>query len=132
MKHQMTTTACPVIRLDHQQVARIAHEALRSYCLTVYDNPAPPWADAHEQVRAEMVALVGYLARTPGATPRSKHGEWLADATARGFHQGERLDVRRKTHPLVVPFEELSPKYRSKQAMLFALITHLLDPSTGC
>ncbi len=132
---QYKLTDSPLVRLDHGAIARMAHEALRTYCLLVYDSPAATWADAPAPVRQQMCDLVRRLSEHPGETPEQFHSNWMAPLVADGWKHGDRRDNIHKTHPHLVAFADLSPKYRSKQAMLFALIGHLLDPSklsTGC
>lgn len=125
-KHKLSVS--PMIQLDHQGIARLVHETMRTYCVMVYDTPAPTWADAAQAHRQHTCDLVRHLSQHPDESPEQYHEAWRAPLVAAGWQPAEHRDAFRKTHPHLVPWADLSPKYRSKQALMFALIRHLLRP----
>ncbi len=125
-KHKLSV--CPMIQLDHQGIARLVHETMRTYCLMVYDTPAATWADAVQAQRQHTCDLVRHLSLHADETPEQYHEAWRAPLLAAGWVPGEYRDSYKKVHPHLVPWGDLSAKYRSKQALMFALIKHLLRP----
>lgn len=124
MRHELT----PMIRLDHNQIAKLAHEALRTVCLMFQDAPPAPWADAHDQQKRSMTNLVARLAEHPNITAHQVHDQHVAQQRAEGWSYGVMRCTVTKKSPLLLPWEELSHKYRAKQGFVFAMVRHLLYP----
>ncbi len=116
------------IKLDHDAIARVAHESLRAYCARVADTPPDDWTQVGSEHRVMLDALVRHLAASPSCTPEDFHERWRAGMARQGWRHGDYRSVTRLTHPHMVPFDQLSARYRSKQALLFAVIHHLLAP----
>ena len=119
-----------MIRLDHDQIARLAHEAFRQACLLMYDSPPAPWADAAQGYRSAALDIVTQLVDNPSPsyTARVSHEDWRAAQVAAGWSFGTYRDATNKRSPLILTWEELSPKYRTKRSLMFATVRHLLHP----
>lgn len=120
-----------MIRLNHDQIARLAHESFREQCILYIDAPPARWADARPAQRQSMLGLVARVAKDRSLTPQRLHEEWLAERLTAGWSVGPMHDTINLRSPMVVPWAELSPKYRSKQGLVFAIIHHLLYPGEG-
>ncbi len=130
----MNTAADPaqMIHLNHDQIARVAHESYRSTCPLIYDTPPPAWSDTHDTHRAYMTGLVASVAESPEHTARDAHQGWLKKQTDAGWTPAERYSKTEKTSPHVQPWENLTPKYRLKAALMHTIIRYLLHPEAEC
>lgn len=128
MRHDLT----PMIHLNHDQIARVAHEAYRAQCTMFYDNAPSGWADTHESHRTGMAVLVAEVAARPDENARAAHQRWLDEAVAAGWRHGDRTSAPQRVSAVLLPWEDLTPKYRAKQALLRTIIRHLLRPEAEC
>lgn len=53
----------------------------------------------------------------PATTPEAEHDSWMRAYKAMGWKYGERRDPIAKTHPDMVPFEQLSASEQIKDAI---------------
>ncbi len=100
--------------------AMAAHEVNRAYCIALGDNSQPPWGEAPEWQRTS--ALKGVLGALNGATPEQSHEGWLAEKAATGWKYGPVKDPEKKEHPCFVPYTELPPEQREKDALYLATV----------
>ncbi|MCF8784132.1 RyR domain-containing protein [Rhodococcus ruber] len=106
-------------------IARICHEANRAVQIETGDPAvSPQWNDAPEWQRAS--AIEGVEKAQAGATPEQLHESWCEFKRADGWVFGEVKDADAKTHPCLVPYSELPPEQRAKDA-LFQAIVHALS-----
>jgi hypothetical protein len=106
-------------RLD--AVARTVHEALRAWAGAHGQHDIPAWDDApdwmHASTRESVLHALG-----PGAPDgRAQHEQWLAQKMHAGWTYGPVKDAAAKTHPLMVPFDNLPDWERRKDALINAL-----------
>lgn len=100
--------------------ARAAHEANRAYCLAIGDASQPSWDVAPEWQRSS--ARNGVAGALAGATPKDSHEGWLAEKCANGWKYGAAKNAERKEHPCMVPYGELPPEQRAKDALFIAVV----------
>lgn len=53
----------------------------------------------------------------PEATPEDNHESWISSKKSQGYSYGEEINVEKKTHPSLVPFNELSKTEQNKDSM---------------
>lgn len=92
--------------------ARAAHEANRAYCIAIGDASQVAWKDAPEWQRAS--ARDGVRGAIAGATPRQSHENWSRVKLADGWRHGVVKDPTAKTHPCLVPYDELPEEQQRK------------------
>lgn len=103
-----------------EEIARIAHEANRALQQVLGDSAipvAPTWDQFPKDQQDGVIS--GVKAGRYGATPEALHEKWMAEKQAVGWEYGEVKDAEAKTHPLLVPFDQLAPGDRAKD-YLFA------------
>jgi len=100
--------------------ARAAHECNRAFCLATGDTSQPPWEDAPEWQRSS--ALAGVRGALYGATPEQSHEGWLAEKRATGWVYGPTKDPAAKTHPCMVPYDDLPVAQRMKDHLFLAVV----------
>ena len=113
-------------KLTEEQIARICHEANRAYCLAIGDASQLAWDDAPEWQR--MSATKGVVA---GATPEQSHASWLQEKAATGWVYGPVKDADQKTHPCMVPYDQLPEEQQVKDRLFRAIVDALL-PNDVC
>jgi len=107
--------------LGIEACARAAHEANRAYCIALGDNSQLPWDEAPDWQRASAIAgAVGVLVH--GNSPEQSHESWLAHKAATGWKYGPVKDPERKEHPCFLPYVELPPAQRAKDAIFVSVV----------
>ncbi|HEY6019949.1 MAG TPA: RyR domain-containing protein [Candidatus Paceibacterota bacterium] len=106
------------------QIARVAHEVNRAYCEALGDASQPTWEDAPEWQRAS--ARMGVDLHLSGDFgPEASHVSWMKQKLEDGWVYGEVKDPVAKTHPCIVPFEQLQREQQAKD-FLFRGVVHAL------
>lgn len=103
-------------------IARIVHEANRAYCVTLGDTSQPPWDAAPMWQRESAVAGVTGILDGSIQTPEQSHESWLAEKARTGWKYGLVKDAEKKEHPCFVPYDQLPPEQRVKDALFFSIV----------
>jgi len=106
-------------------IAKVAHEANRAYCETLGDFSQPKWEDAPAWQVDSAINGVKFHLDNPDAGDSASHDNWLKQKKEEGWIYGETKDPEEKTHPCMVPFDEL-PTAQQKKDALFRAIIHAL------
>lgn len=114
--------------LTTEQIAFVCHEANRA--LTVNLNnptiPVPPhWNDATPEQRKSVRLGVENIITGAVASPTESHQRWCQHKFSEGWVHGALKDEAAKTHPLLVPYEQLSAGNRLKDEQFFAIVKAL-------
>ena len=99
-------------------IAEIYHEANRIYCNALGDYTQKKWADAPAwQIES---ALIGVEAFRNGiaTSPENIHISWMREKEVSGWVYGETKDATAKTHPCMVPYDQLPKEQRVKDHLL--------------
>lgn len=113
----------PVNIESNEDIARICHEANRSWCEINGDHSQPRWEEAPQWQRDSAIAGVAFHRANPDAGDSASHDEWMRHKLADGWVYGPEKDAEAKTHPCLVPFEEL-PHAQQFKDRLFRTIVH--------
>lgn len=110
-----------------EEIARVAHEANR-VLQKIQNNPAVsvalPWDLASDEQRASVID--GVHGVQGGASPEESHQAWCDFKRSNGWVYGEVKDEEAKTHPCLVPYDEL-PVEDQRKDWLFAAIVEALS-----
>lgn len=109
-------------------VAVVCHEANRAWCAVNGDETQLPWADAPEWQRDSALKGVEFSMANPDAPASLNHDAWTAEKLADGWKFGEVKDPEAKTHPCLVPFEDLPPVQQAKDRLFKAIVGALREP----
>lgn len=105
-------------------IARVAHDANRAYQVITGDPAvSPPWDDAPQWQRES--AMAGVSEALGGATAEELHDSWCRFKAKDGWVHGEVKDADARTHPCLVPYEDLPDVQRRKDALFRAVVTAL-------
>lgn len=110
------------INLMLSDIAMVCHEANRAYCKTSGDFSQPPWEEAPEwQKKSAMNGVALHISGDYG--PEASHESWMKEKLNDGWVYGEEKNSELKTHPCLVPFDQLST-YQQGKDYLFRAIVH--------
>lgn len=104
--------------------ASAAHEVNRIFAI-VNGERQPHWEDASNAVRTS--ALMGVDSVLDGQTGEQLHESWKAARVADGWVYGPVKDEAAKTHPCIVPYNELPEFQRRKDYLFNAVVTAVLQ-----
>lgn len=119
------TTAAEVPTLTANMIAAVCHEANRMYCLALGDTSQPEWMQAPEWQRVSSARGVQAVIDDPTITPAGLHAKWSADKVADGWVYGDVKNADAKTHPCLVPYEQLPEAQRRKDALFGGIVRAL-------
>lgn len=106
-------------------IARVAHEVNRAYCQSLGDYTQPTWEEAPNWQRDSACRGVEMHLANPAATPEDSHKSWMEQKLKEGWVFGDVKDGNAKTHPCLLPYEQLPPEQRSKD-YLFRGVVHAI------
>jgi hypothetical protein len=114
-----------------EQIAEAAHEMNRLWCRAHGDMSHLPWADAPDWQRESILAGVQAIIANPYLTPCQSHRNWMDRKIADGWTWGEVKDVDAKTHPCIMPYEDLPDEQRAKDLIFTEVVKTLLAATRG-
>lgn len=103
-------------------LARVCHEANRGFCESLGDRSQPTWDSAPDWQKESAVMGVKFHL-TGDHLPSESHESWMKQKAADGWVWGATKDPVAKTHPCMVPYEQLPYEQRFKD-YLFRGIVH--------
>lgn len=106
-------------------IAKACHEANRVWCQANGDSSQKHWQEAEQWQRDSAIKGVKFRLSNPDAKEDSQHNAWMTDKVNDGWVYGEVKDAEAKTHPCIVPFDQL-PEFQQKKDKLFCAIVDSL------
>lgn len=107
------------------QIAVICHQANKAWCEQNGDNTQKDWNECENWQKESAVNGVIFRIDNPNAKIDAQHNAWMEDKIKDGWTYGKIKDPAKKTHPCIVPFEEL-PEFQQKKDALFCAIVDSL------
>jgi hypothetical protein len=108
-----------------EQIARVCHEANRGWCDATGDYSQMTWDNAESWQRDS--AVEGVAVALAGATPEQQHEAWCQAKSRDGWIYGDVKDAEAKTHPCLVPYADLPPEQRAKDALFTVIVNTLKE-----
>jgi len=114
---------------DPELVAHVCHEANRAFQIVTGDeSPSPRWEDAPAWQTSSMIKGVQFVLEDDDeTTPEQIHESWYDTKIADGWVRGDVKDAEERTHPGLVPYDQLSDEERRKDDLFLAVVTALSD-----
>lgn len=112
--------------MNVEEIACVAHEANRAYCCLIKDFSKPPWTKSKPAQQEYVKAGVRYA--LDGTRSREEvHDKWLEVMEAAGWKHGKKRHVGNRTHPCMLPYDELPESQKLKDALFLAIVDALKD-----
>ena len=99
-------------------IAKVCHQANKAWCEVTGDNSQKDWDEAEQWQRESAIKGVKFKLDNPDAGDDAQHNSWMQEKVDAGWVYGEVKDAEAKTHPCIVPFEQL-PEFQQKKDALF-------------
>lgn len=106
-------------------IAKVCHQANKAFCESNGDQSQKNWEDAEDWQRDSAEKGVKYRMDNPDAGHDAQHNSWMKEKTDQGWVYGEVKDAEAKTHPCIIPFDQL-PEFQQKKDALFCAIVDAL------
>lgn len=110
---------------DIMPIALVCHAANREWCRANGDMSQKPWNEAEQWQRDSAKKGVEFRLKNPDAPHDAQHNAWMQDKINDGWVYGPEKDAEKKTHPCIVPFDQL-PEFQQKKDALFCAIVDAL------
>lgn len=118
----MGEEAREAMALSKENVAKICHAANGALREILGEEPSPSWEDAPPEMRESGEKGIAFRIENPDATPERQHEKWMEHYIADGWIVGPVKDREKKEHPCLVPYSELPPEQRLKDAIYVAIV----------
>lgn len=105
-----------------EQIAKAAHEMNRRYCQLIGDGSQKPWEESPEWQRGSAIAGVKAVLSGGIKTLKEQHDAWSQRKLNEGWTRGDVKDAKAKTHPCLVPYNDLPVSEQQKDAIFRATV----------
>lgn len=106
-------------------IARTVHEAIRAWSAAHGQKPPPHWKQAPRWMKESTLESVDFVLANPEANDGHQHDQWMEQKKRDGWTFGAVKDEKKKTHPMMVPFEDLPEMEKRKDTLLKAVVLAL-------
>lgn len=103
-------------------IARVCHQANKALCAAFGDMSQVDWEAAPQWQRDSAVVGVKFCRENPDAPPSANHVSWAAQKIAEGWTFGQIKNADAKTHPCLVPFDQLPRDQQAKDFVFKAIV----------
>ena len=104
-----------------ETIAAVCHNVNRAYCQSIGDDTQPTWEDAPEWQKDSAISGVEYHL-TNDVTPEQSHESWMEHKRMDGWVWGDVKDPEKKTHPCMVPYDQLPQEQKTKDYLFKAVV----------
>ena len=115
--------ATPLLFIE--EIAKVTHEVNRAYCAAIGDHSQVAWEDAPDWQKESAIKGVEAVLNGEANSPEEQHQCWAAQKIADGWVWGEVKDAEAKTHPCLVPYDQLPPEQQVKDHLFRSVIAAL-------
>lgn len=106
-----------------EQIAEVVHNIQKVFCESIGEI-IPAWADAPHMQATTLQGVID-LIENPTAIGGFSHEQWMKHKIAQGYVWGEVRDHEKKTHPSLVPFNELPHNEQVKDHLFVETVRSL-------
>lgn len=104
------------------EIAKLCHQMNKIYCEQIGDNSQPNWEDAPDWQKKSAITGVIYHLYNDFTNPEDSHNNWMREKIDDGWVYGELKDEKLKTHPSILPFNELTKEEQFKDVLFTTIV----------
>ena len=105
---------------EYYKIAKICHQVNKAYCESIGDTSQVDWEEAPNwQIQSAINGVKSHL--NDNITPEQSHEVWMKEKIDNGWIYGPEKDETLKTHPCIVPYNELPLEQRTKDYLFKAV-----------
>lgn len=108
-------------RITTLDIAKVCHQANKAYCESVGDLSQKDWEEAEAWQKESAILGVQFRLNNPDASEDAQHNSWMQQKLDDGWVYGTIKDEVNKTHPCIVPYNEL-PEFQRRKDRLFQFV----------
>ncbi|MEO1188839.1 MAG: RyR domain-containing protein [Pseudomonadota bacterium] len=108
-----------------ESVARVVHAAIRTWSTAHGQPDMPDWDAAPQWMKDSTFASIKFVLENPEADAGAQHVQWMEQRQAQGWTYGPVRDETLKTHPMLVPFDQLPVMEQKKDDLVSAIVRAL-------
>jgi hypothetical protein len=112
-------------------IAATIHNLNTEWCRLNGDFKHFSWEEAPKDICDTMKEGVKWVLKNPDITPEEHHNNWVEHKTKEGWTFDLFKDFERKTHPCLVPFDELPFNEKWKNSLIITATLNFVRYSTG-
>lgn len=113
-----------------EEIARVSHEACAAYQRMIgQEYPHLSWLQVTKETRECTIRGVELV--FAGKTPAEIHADWVEMRKGQGWQWGHRKSDVNRTHPNMVPYDQLPEAERYKNEIHAAVIRALAQDLDG-
>ena len=103
--------------------AEFVYEAARLQALAVAAPVVPePWHEREADFKEQFLEVIDrQCGSLRSSSPVELHGSWMQAYHDRGWTYGPERDTEKRTHPDLLPFDQLEQREQDKDAVFIAL-----------
>lgn len=102
-------------------IACICHQVNKSICEFHGDHSQKDWNECDEWQKESAIAGVEEVLKNPDITSEEIHDKWMLKKAEDGWKFGKEKCPEKKTHPCMIPYEELPEEQRLKDSCFNAV-----------
>jgi len=107
-------------------IAMVCHAANKAWCEANGDASQKDWDEAEDWQKESAQKGVAFRLDNPNSGNDAQHNAWMKEKIDAGWVYGEVKDAEAKTHPCILPFDQL-PEFQQKKDTLFCAIVDALS-----
>lgn len=116
---------------SNAHLARICHEANKAWCELNGDYSQVPWCEARQDLKDSAISGVAFVRANPDAGDDAQHNSWMEHKLSDGWVYGPEKDFEAKTHPCLVPFDELPHAQQFKDKLFRTIVLASMNNPVG-
>lgn len=109
------------------EIAQVAHAANAALSQATGDDSHTTWDRLPPEVQEHFLRGVLLVWRTPGITAQDIHDFWMEEHIRLGWRLGPVKDRELKTHPSLIPFDQLDAIEQAKDRLFIAIVSALIN-----
>lgn len=108
-----------------ESISRTVHEAIRAWAMAHGQTDIPAWDVAEPWMQTSTRQSVQDVLHDKNMSGQTQHEHWVEQKMKDGWRYGPVKDPDQRTHPLLVPYEDLPDYERRKDQLVVAIVKAL-------